>query len=81
MERTLLKHVSRLENFITTGNTKTMGVLPRWNQIVGTNIVNYEPVVLKRNKNFPGFYVIQNGRHRIAKLYLQGKKNVKARIV
>lgn len=81
MTRTLLNHainITKNKN-ITVGNTQTFGKLPRWrNQMIGNN---YAPVMLTKNRKFPGMYVIQNGRHRIAKLYSEGKRTVRARVV
>ena len=75
MQKMIMKYVDRLNN-VPTGNTGTMGILPRWSSEHNLNI----PVELTTNKRFPGLYVIKNGRHRIAKLYLQGRRTVKAKL-
>jgi hypothetical protein len=78
MQRTLLNHVNKVNN-IKVVNTRTFGKLPRWSFYnINAPMVNYTPVTLKSSKNYPGYYEIQNGRHRIAKLYLEGKRTVKA---
>jgi hypothetical protein len=76
MKRSLMSRAIKINNRITFRNTGTMGQLPRWQNKAINN--NYPPVVLKKNENFPGMYIIQNGRHRIAKLYSEGKRSVRA---
>jgi hypothetical protein len=84
MQKTLLNHVNKLNNTIKVSKMKTLGnKLPRWRfyNITASMGNNYNAVTLKKSKNFKGYYEIQNGRHRIAKLYLQGEREVKANII
>lgn len=76
MQKQLMKLGEQLLN-VPKGNTQTIGTLHKWSQSQNLSL----PVELKTNKNFPGLYVVKNGRHRIAKLYLQGRRTVKAKIV
>jgi hypothetical protein len=80
MQRTLLNHVNKVNN-IRVVNMRTFGKLPRWSLYnINVPMVNYTPVTLKSSNEYPGYYEIQNGRHRIAKLYLEGKRTVRAKI-
>ena len=82
MRGTLLNHVNKINNSIKVLNMKTLGKkLPRWSFYTEPMGKNYNAVTLKRSKKLKGYYEIQNGRHRIAKLYLQGDREVKANII
>ena len=83
MQRTLINNKVNINknNTIQKGNTGTFGKLQRWKVWRNTKVKNnYEPVSLIRSRQFPNYYIIENGRHRIAKLYSEGKRSVRAKI-